>query len=246
MGAGKIIDHAPANVAVSLHHLRPHQRVRLEHGDRERQRAAVHASCLVEGKGRRNAGDHGGGEGETARRQPGAGRARLVNLRLEFSEARFDDDHSVHHGLLRFRANRTRRAISRRSSAPHFLSHADSSPYHAEMVSQKGKDLFSKIDTTALGTSSPSPASLAARRLQQRDGGHHRADSAGRWRELLAAVGSNALRSAAPASSRTPVRRLDPAAILFRRIVDWQLAVPGFRRGRGTVPDHLARIFRQP
>lgn len=29
---------------------------------------------------------------------------RLVNLRLEFSEARFDEDHTVYHGLLRFRA----------------------------------------------------------------------------------------------------------------------------------------------
>lgn len=28
----------------------------------------------------------------------------LVNLRLEFAEARFDDDLAVHHGLLRFRA----------------------------------------------------------------------------------------------------------------------------------------------
>lgn len=28
----------------------------------------------------------------------------LVNLRLEFSEVRFDDDQSVYHGLLRFRA----------------------------------------------------------------------------------------------------------------------------------------------
>jgi Protein of unknown function (DUF3168) len=29
---------------------------------------------------------------------------QLVNLRLEFAEARHDDDLSVHHGLLRFRA----------------------------------------------------------------------------------------------------------------------------------------------
>lgn len=29
---------------------------------------------------------------------------RLVNLRLEFSETRFDDDLSVYHGLMRFRA----------------------------------------------------------------------------------------------------------------------------------------------
>ena len=28
----------------------------------------------------------------------------LVNLRLEFAEARFDEDLSLHHGLLRFRA----------------------------------------------------------------------------------------------------------------------------------------------
>ena len=28
----------------------------------------------------------------------------LVNLRLEYSEVRFDEDQSVHHGLLRFRA----------------------------------------------------------------------------------------------------------------------------------------------
>ena len=28
----------------------------------------------------------------------------LVNLRLEYSEIRFDDDQSVYHGLLRFRA----------------------------------------------------------------------------------------------------------------------------------------------
>lgn len=29
---------------------------------------------------------------------------QLVNLRLEFAEARYDDDLTVHHGLLRFRA----------------------------------------------------------------------------------------------------------------------------------------------
>ncbi|KQZ12958.1 hypothetical protein ASD44_01900 [Mesorhizobium sp. Root554] len=29
---------------------------------------------------------------------------RLVNLRFEFAEARYDEDLSVHHGLLRFRA----------------------------------------------------------------------------------------------------------------------------------------------
>lgn len=29
---------------------------------------------------------------------------RLANLRLEFSEVRFDEDLTVHHGLLRFRA----------------------------------------------------------------------------------------------------------------------------------------------
>jgi hypothetical protein len=29
---------------------------------------------------------------------------RLVNLRQEFSEARYDEDQTVHHGLLRFRA----------------------------------------------------------------------------------------------------------------------------------------------
>jgi hypothetical protein len=29
---------------------------------------------------------------------------RLVNLRLEFSEARYDDRNEAHHGLLRFRA----------------------------------------------------------------------------------------------------------------------------------------------
>ena len=29
---------------------------------------------------------------------------RLVNMRLEFSEARYDEDLSVYHGLLRFRA----------------------------------------------------------------------------------------------------------------------------------------------
>jgi len=28
----------------------------------------------------------------------------LVNLRHEFAEVRFDDDHSVYHGQLRFRA----------------------------------------------------------------------------------------------------------------------------------------------
>jgi hypothetical protein len=29
---------------------------------------------------------------------------RLVNIRVEFSEARFDEDQSVHHGVLRLRA----------------------------------------------------------------------------------------------------------------------------------------------
>jgi hypothetical protein len=28
----------------------------------------------------------------------------LVNMRLEFAEARYDEDLSLHHGLLRFRA----------------------------------------------------------------------------------------------------------------------------------------------
>ena len=29
---------------------------------------------------------------------------RLINLRLDFQEARFDDDLAVHHGIIRFRA----------------------------------------------------------------------------------------------------------------------------------------------
>jgi hypothetical protein len=35
---------------------------------------------------------------------PALGDHHLVNLRLEFAEARHDDDLAVHHGLLRFRA----------------------------------------------------------------------------------------------------------------------------------------------
>lgn len=34
----------------------------------------------------------------------GLGAHHLVNLRFEFGEARYDDEQSVHHGLLRFRA----------------------------------------------------------------------------------------------------------------------------------------------
>ena len=42
----------------------------------------------------------------SALQQPGLAleNHHLVSLRLEFSEARYDDDLSVHHGLLRFRA----------------------------------------------------------------------------------------------------------------------------------------------
>ncbi len=101
------------------------------------------------------------------------------------------------------------------------------------MVAQKGKDLLLKIDPDGLGTF-VTVAGLRSRRIafNSETVDITDADSAGRWRELLA--GSGVQRAAISGSGIFKDAQSD-AAIRTRffagEIVDWQLAVPDF----GTV-----------
>lgn len=101
------------------------------------------------------------------------------------------------------------------------------------MVAQKGKDLLLKLDYDGLG-SFVTVAGLRSRRIafNSETVDITDADSAGRWRELLA--GSGVQRAAISGSGIFKDAQSD-AAIRTRffagEIVDWQLAVPDF----GTV-----------
>ncbi|PSJ50116.1 phage major tail protein, TP901-1 family [Kumtagia ephedrae] len=98
------------------------------------------------------------------------------------------------------------------------------------MVAQKGKDLLLKIDFDGLGNF-VTVAGLRSRRLafNSETVDVTDADSAGRWRELLA--GSGVQRASASGSGIFKDAQSD-AAIRSRffsaEIVDWQLAIPGF------------------
>jgi TP901-1 family phage major tail protein len=101
------------------------------------------------------------------------------------------------------------------------------------MVAQKGKDLLLKIDLDGLGNY-VTVAGLRSRRLafNSETVDVTDADSAGRWRELLAGCGVQ--RASASGSGIFKDAQSD-AAIRSRffaaEIVNWQLAIPGF----GTV-----------
>lgn len=105
LGGGKIFDHAPASVGfpyitfgrTSVYDWSTATEVGGEH------LFTLHVWSKARGKqealdvmGRAEALLH-----DKPLQMPGYA---LVNLRLEFSEVRFDDDQSVYHGLLRFRA----------------------------------------------------------------------------------------------------------------------------------------------
>ena len=98
------------------------------------------------------------------------------------------------------------------------------------MVAQKGKDLLLKIDSTGLG-SFVTVAGLRSKRIafNSETVDITDADSAGRWRELLA--GSGVQRAAVSgtgifkdASSDASIR----TRFFDGAIVDWQFAVPDF------------------
>ncbi len=236
---------------VSLRHLRPHQRLRLEHRHRKRHRATVHAARLVEGKGQGgNAGDHGASCASccTTPALTLGDSHQLVNLqaRIRRGALRRRPLASIM-ALLRFRRGdravgltRSRRLRSRRATYIH---------QETDMVAQKGKDLLLKIDSTGSGSfRHRRRIALEAHRLQQRDGRHHRrrirpAAGASCW----PAAACSAHRSAARASSRmrSPTRRSEAR---FFAGADRGLAAgrAGFRHDRRAVPDHRARIYRQP
>jgi TP901-1 family phage major tail protein len=98
------------------------------------------------------------------------------------------------------------------------------------MAAQRGKDLLLKIDTNGLGNL-VTVAGLRSRRLafNSETVDVTDADSAGRWRELLA--GSGIQRAAVSGSGIFKDAQSD-ASIRSRffaaEIVDWQLAVPDF------------------
>ena len=114
------------------------------------------------------------------------------------------------------------------------------------MVAQKGKDLLLKIDN---GGSFVTVAGLRSKRIafNSETVDITDADSAGRWRELLA--GSGVQRAAISGSGIFKDAQSD--AMMRQRffageIVRLAARRAGFRHGRGAVPDHLARIYRQP
>ncbi|MFC5583969.1 phage major tail protein, TP901-1 family [Nitratireductor kimnyeongensis] len=98
------------------------------------------------------------------------------------------------------------------------------------MVAKKGKDLLLKLDTSGAGTFT-TVAGLRAKRLafNSETVDVTNADSAGRWRELLA--GSGVQRAAISGSGIFKDSASD-AAIRSRffssEIADWQLTIPDF------------------
>jgi TP901-1 family phage major tail protein len=101
------------------------------------------------------------------------------------------------------------------------------------MVAQKGKDLLLKLDTNGLGNF-VTVAGLRSKRLSfnSETVDVTNADSAGRWRELLAgsgvqraAVGGSGIFKDAASDAAIRTHFFDAA------IVDWQIVVPDF----GTV-----------
>lgn len=101
------------------------------------------------------------------------------------------------------------------------------------MVAQKGKDLLLKIDADGLGAFT-TVAGMRSRRLSfnSETVDVTNADSAGRWRELLAGAG---VQRAAVAGTGIFKDAASDATIRSRffagEIGDWQVVVPGF----GTV-----------
>jgi TP901-1 family phage major tail protein len=98
------------------------------------------------------------------------------------------------------------------------------------MAAQKGRDLLLKIDTDALG-SFVTVAGLRTKRLafNSQPADVTDADSAGRWRELLAGAG---VQRASLSGSGIFKDAASDASIRTRffsaEIVDWQLAIPDF------------------
>lgn len=98
------------------------------------------------------------------------------------------------------------------------------------MVAQKGKDLLLKIDTTGLG-SFVTVAGLRSKRIafNSETVDITDAESAGRWRELLA--GSGVQRAAVSGSGIFKDQQSDArirTCFFGGEIVRWQLAVPDF------------------
>ncbi len=98
------------------------------------------------------------------------------------------------------------------------------------MTAQKGKDLLLKIDLDGLG-SFVTVAGLRSRRLAFNSDTVDitNADSAGRWRELLA--GSGIQRASMSGSGIFKDAQSDASIrqkFFSGEIVDWQMAIPGF------------------
>jgi len=106
LGGAKILDHAPANVAFPYITF---GRTSVFDWSTATEEGAEHLFTLhVWSKGKGKAETLGVMEAvrellHDADITLAAGQ-QLVNLRHEFAEVRFDDDHSVYHGTLRFRA----------------------------------------------------------------------------------------------------------------------------------------------
>ena len=114
------------------------------------------------------------------------------------------------------------------------------------MVAQKGKDLLLKIDDAG---SFVTVAGLRSKRIafNSETVDITDADSAGRWRELLA--GSGVQRAAISGSGIFKDAQSDASMrqrFFAGEIVGLAARRAGFRHRRGAVPDHVARIYRQP
>jgi TP901-1 family phage major tail protein len=104
------------------------------------------------------------------------------------------------------------------------------------MVAQKGKDLLLKIDSDGLGNF-VTVAGLRSKRIafNSQTVDVTDADSAGRWRELLA--GSGVQRAAISGSGIFKDAQSDAtirARFFASEIADWQLAVPDFGTVEGS------------
>jgi TP901-1 family phage major tail protein len=98
------------------------------------------------------------------------------------------------------------------------------------MSAQKGKDLLLKIDSDGLGTFA-TVAGLRTKRLafNSETVDVTDADSAGRWRELLAGSGVQRASVSGSGIFRDAASDVQLRSRFFNaQIVDWQLAIPDF------------------
>ena len=105
LGASRIFDHAPANVAFPYITFGRTSLYDWSTGTESGTEQLFTLHIWSKAKGKKETLEIMAiVEARLATAAPELDGHKLVNLRPEFSEARYDDDQTVHHGLLRYRA----------------------------------------------------------------------------------------------------------------------------------------------